>query len=136
MTMMNMLKDLTVIDLSSLRDGSYSYYVNGPGGGMDEVCLHLTGSCAALRQASFDLRTSTCNRDIRADAMREFRREYKNGFRDLAAKYSWRRIHVPAGKSQLTFSIRKGEEGEWLHKAAQFLSSQDNLVERSPVARP
>jgi hypothetical protein len=130
--MQHMLNELTASDLSILKDGRYSYYVNGPGG-LDEVRLHLSGSRAALRQASFDLRTATCNRSIRPDAMEAFRREYKRAFRAVSADHHWRKIHVPTGKSQLTFSIRKGEEGEWLHKAAQFLASNDNLVELSPL---
>src|SRR6185369_8691928 len=69
--------------------------------------------------------------NMRPEAVGRFRDEYLRNLRSHGRAVQWRRVHLPTGKSQLTFSIMAADEGAWLFRAVRLLCDPQNLMDIS-----
>ena|SRR5437016_325948 len=128
-----MSKDLRTVsdaEFAQLKDGHYYYAIPGPSGDMQRVTLSLHGGRRKLRQACFDLFSTEWA--IRREAVEVFAQDCRQHLRSRTGLFKWNKVQIPGGHSHLAFSIIRGEEGEWLHKAAQFVADYCHLGPKSP----
>ena|ERR1035438_9926956 len=118
-------KNLTA-DFDRLKNGEYCFTVPGAYGETASVRLILWGKRRNFRKACFDLiRTGW---EIRETECRRFGDEWRRDIRVVAPG-----LKIPCGRRQITFEIPRSYEGEWLYRAAQFVSNTDNLDRKSVV---
>lgn len=120
------LRTVSAVDFAKLKDGVHHFAIRGsPEHPMQPVTLQLYGARSKLRQACFDLFGTEWN--ILPEAVEAFSQDYRSHLRSRSGLFKWNKVQLPSGHSQLTFSIIRGEEGDWLYKAAQFVTDERNL---------
>jgi hypothetical protein len=122
------LDKVSATDFETLKDGNYVMSFVSAGGVSIEVCLLLTGAHSPVRTATFDVQSASSKLYIRPEAVDRFRAEYADHLDALPDDDIRSQIKLPAGRTQLSYSIRHGEEGEWLYRGAQFLCQPASLV--------
>lgn len=120
--MSRQLKDLSLDEWGALENGDHNFAISG-----QPVRLRLRSAGRGLRHACFDLVGTS--KEICPQALEQFRMKWEKDLRSHGGAVDWREVITANGKSYLEFSVVRGEEGEWLYCAAQFLSDPNNLVE-------
>ena len=127
------LRKITVSEFANLKDGIHQFAIRGSAEHpMQPVRLQLYGARRKLRQACFDLWGTEW--DILRHAVESFSQDYQSHLGTRSGLFKWEQVEMPSGHSQLTFSIIRGEEGDWLYKAAQLITDERNLSSISPLA--
>lgn len=119
-----LLENMTLEDFSSLKNGSYLIYMTTPNGNPAEIRILIRNAKPNLREVCFDLHTDRCNWDLKPGVTDAFRDAIFAHLKAAGVKSSF----WGGGKSQITFNILKGEEADWMHRAAQLITNPENLV--------
>lgn len=122
------LETLSESEFADLKDGRYIATFTAPNGYAPDIRVLISGSRSKLRKVCIDLYTHSCNWDLRPAAVKEFASQLREHLRSHPERIKWRDVHIPCGHSHLTFSVIRGEEGEWLYRASQLLASPENLA--------
>jgi hypothetical protein len=126
------LEKVSKSEFADLNDGHYIATFTDPNGYKPEIHLLISGSRARARRICLDLHTGSCNWNLRPVAVEKFRRQYEthhpSKIKRVTHPFLAADARTPPGDDQLTFSITRGEEGEWLYRAAQLLTNPQNLV--------
>jgi hypothetical protein len=115
--MARQLKDVSRDEWAGLKNGYHEFGIGG-----QPVRLGIRGM--KIRRVFFDLFRT--NREIRPEPLERFREEWVKDMRSKAVDL--RKVKEPSGKTSLEIGFPAGEQGEWLYRAAQFLSDQRNLI--------
>jgi len=122
------LEKVSRCEFADLKDGHYIATFTDPNGYDPDVRLLISGSRAKLRHICIDLYTDGCNWDLRPAAVKQFAGQLRAHLSLHPEKIKWRDVQIPCGHSHLTFSIIRGEEGEWLYRASQLFANPENLA--------
>lgn len=124
--MEQLLSKNVMADFSGLKNGEYWFTIPGAYDETASVRLILWGRSPKFRKACFDLiRTAW---EIKESECRRFGDEWSRDIRAVACG-----LKIPCGRSQITFEIPRHQDGEWLYRAAQFVSNINNLERLDPV---
>lgn len=125
--MERLLRENSAAEFSELKDGVYYFTIRDAYGETASVCLSLWGKRRQFRSASFHLGLTSWQ--IGEAECKRFGDEWRSAIRATAPGLNWtkHRIRIPGGPDQIWVSIPKGHDGEWLYRAAQFVSNTDNL---------
>jgi hypothetical protein len=115
-------------EFADLKDGRYIATFTDPNGHDPDIRVIISGSRAKLRQVCIDLHTDSCNWNFRPERVEEFASQIRAHLRSHPGKIKWTTVRIPCSADQLSFSIIRGEEGEWLHRASQLLANPANLT--------
>ena len=120
------------MDFEGLKDGTYHFVIPGAYADAALVRLVLWGKRRRFRTACLDLIQTSWQ--IKQAECKTFGDQWRSAIRAVAPGLNWtgHNIRIPGGRAQITFSIPKGHDGEWLYRAAQFVSNTENLERLEP----
>jgi hypothetical protein len=125
------LETVSKSEFADLKNGLYRASFTDPNGHRAHIIVRVSASRAKLREVSFDL--YGCSWNLLPEPVEAFKDQILVHLRSQPGRFKWADVNIPSGGGgpsgtcHLWFSIIRGEEGEWLYKAAQLLADPKSL---------